>query len=80
MLCISYHQIIHLTLQLWPKIRLHSGRKEGTVSLIVDDTDYPKTGRRMENTGRVFSHVHHRCIPGFKALFRLPSGGGWWGF
>ena len=54
--------VYHLTLQLWSKIRLRSGRKEGTVCLIVDDTDYPKTGRRMENIGRVFSHVHHRCI------------------
>lgn len=61
--------VYHLTLQLWSKIRLRSGRKEGTVCLIVDDTDYPKTGRRMENIGRVFSHVHHRCILGFKALF-----------
>ena len=51
--------VYHLTLQLWSKIRLRSGRKEGTVCLIVDDTDYPKTGRRMENIGRVFSHVHN---------------------
>lgn len=67
--------VYHLTLQLWSKIRLRSGRKEGTVCLIVDDTDYPKTGRRMENIGRVFSHVHHRCILGFKALFLAVTDG-----
>ena len=44
--------VYHLTLQLWSKIRLRSGRKEGTVCLIVDDTDYPKTGRRMGKDGK----------------------------
>jgi hypothetical protein len=36
---------------------------------MVDDTDFPKTGRRMENVGRVHSHLEHRSILGFKALF-----------
>ena len=67
--------VYHLTLQLWSRIRIRSCRKEGTVCLIVDDTDYPKTGRRMENIGRVFSHVQHRCILGFKALFLAVTDG-----
>ena len=29
----------------------------------------------MENIGRVFSHVHHRCILGFKALFLAVTDG-----
>lgn len=37
--------------------------------LIVDDTDLPKTGRRMELIGRVFSHVTHSSILAFKGLF-----------
>ena len=54
--------VYHLTLQLWSKIRLRSGRKEGTVCLIVDDTDYPKTGRRMT------AHGEHR-----QGVFPCPS-------
>ena len=48
------------------KIRLRSGAKKAR-SVVVDDTDYPKTGRRMENIDGV-SHVHHRCILGFGIL------------
>lgn len=61
--------VYHLNLQLWSKIRIRSEHKEGTTCLIVDDTDYPKTGRCIENIGRVHSHVQNRCILGFKALF-----------
>lgn len=67
--------VYRLTLQLWSRIRFHSGRKEGTACLIVDDTDYPKTGRCIVNIGRVFSHVQHRCILGFKALFLTVTDG-----
>ena len=37
--------------------------------LIVDDTDLPKTGRRIELIGRIFSHVTRTSILGFKGLF-----------
>ena len=60
--------LYHLNLQLWSKIRVRSGHKSENTCLIVDDTDYPKTGRRTENIGRVHSHVQNRCILGFKAL------------
>lgn len=36
--------------------------------LIADDTDLPKTGVCMECIGKVFSHVHQKCILGYKAL------------
>lgn len=61
--------VYHLTLQLWRKIRVRTGNSESTTCLIVDDTDFPKTGRRIENIGRVHSHVQNRSILGFKALF-----------
>lgn len=61
--------LYHLNLQLWFKIGIRSEHKPDNTCLIVDDTDYPKTGRRIENIGRVYSHVHNRCILGFKALF-----------
>jgi len=37
--------------------------------LIIDDTDYPKTGRCIDNIGRIHSHVQNLFILGFKALF-----------
>ena len=37
--------------------------------LIVDDTDFPKTGSKTELIGRVFSHVGYKSILGFKGLF-----------
>lgn len=43
--------------------------------IIVDDTDLPKTGMRIENIGRVFSHVAQRSILGFKALTMVWSDG-----
>ena len=61
--------LYNLNIQLWNKIRVRTDHKEGTTCLIVDDTDYPKAGRRIENIGRVYIHVHNKCILGFKALF-----------
>ena len=58
-----------LNLQLWTKIKVRSEHNEGTTCLIVDDTDFAKTGRRIENIGKVYSHVDHKLILGFKALF-----------
>jgi hypothetical protein len=37
--------------------------------LIIDDTDLPKTGRKIEMIGRIFSHVTGKSILGFKGLF-----------
>jgi hypothetical protein len=40
-----------------------------TRCLIVDDTDIPKAGRRIEMIGKIFSHVTGKSILGFKGLF-----------
>lgn len=37
--------------------------------LIIDDTDFTKTGKHIELIGKVFSHVTRRQTLGFKALF-----------
>lgn len=37
--------------------------------LIIDDTDLPKTGQRIELIGRVFSHVTQKSGLAFKGLF-----------
>ena len=45
------------------------GKGAAPVCLVIDDTDFPKTGRHAEMLGRVFSHVSMRSILGFKGLF-----------
>ena len=40
-----------------------------TSCLIIDDTDLPKTGRKMELIGKVFSHLSNQSILAFKGLF-----------
>jgi len=59
----------HITSQLWTKIRVRSDHEANDTCLMIDDTDFPKTGKRIENIGRVHSHVEHKAILGFKALF-----------
>ena len=41
--------LYYLNLQLWSKIKVRSEHKSENACLIVDDTDYPKNGRRTEN-------------------------------
>lgn len=43
--------------------------------LIADDSDLPKTGFRMEAIGKIFSHIHQKCILGYKALMLCWSDG-----
>ncbi len=45
------------------------------VCLIIDDTDLPKTGSKIEKMGRIFSHVTHSSRLGFKALFLCRTDG-----
>lgn len=42
--------------------------KFGDDVLILDDTDLPKSGRKIENIGKVFSHVLQKPILGFKGM------------
>ena len=57
-------------LQLWRKTQAATERDVKTpVCLMVDDTDYPKRGIQTEMIGKVFSHVGHKMILGFKGLF-----------
>ena len=59
-----------VSLQLWKKAR-EKGTSDGDtpVCLMVDDTDYPKRGIQTELIGKVYSHVTHAMMLGFKALF-----------
>ncbi len=67
---INWRKVLyHLNLQLWKKVQVRSDHRKATTCLMVDDTDYPKTGRGTESIGRVHSHVEHKSVLGFKALF-----------
>jgi hypothetical protein len=59
----------HITSQLWTKIRVRTDHKMDDTCLMIDDTDFPKTGKHIEKIGRVHSHLEHKSILGFKALF-----------
>lgn len=62
--------LINITTQLWRKTLASTERDDRTpVCLMVDDTDYPKRGIQTEMIGKVFSHVEHKMILGFKGLF-----------
>lgn len=66
---INWRKLLYrLSLQLWTRIRVRSDHKNCTTCLIVDDTDFGKTGKRFELMGRVFSHIEHKSILGFKSL------------
>jgi len=51
-------------------VRSDAGNSEYPICVIADDTDMPKTGRKGEMLGRVYSHVNKRgSILGHKGLF-----------
>lgn len=59
-----------LNLQLIRKVGKNSDSENSNPRcLIVDDTDFPKTGRQSELIGKIYSHVTHTSHLGFKGLF-----------
>ena len=75
---IDWRKILYrINMQLIGKIivRSDSQSSKAPVCLIIDDSDLPKTGMRMEFIGRIFSHVTHASILGFKALFLCRTDG-----
>lgn len=75
---LNWRKILYrINLQLIGKIivRTDSTTSNDPVCLIVDDSDLPKTGKKIEQIGRIFSHVSHRSIIGFKALFLCRTDG-----
>ena len=74
---IKWRKLLYaMNLQLLRKIR-HSTEAEHDkpVCLIIDDTDAPKSGRKSELIGKVFSHIEHKTILGYKCLTLLLSDG-----
>lgn len=76
---IDWRKIIYIiNRQIWKTIRNRVGAEEYTHSvrtLIIDDTDFEKTGTHMEAIGKVFSHVKMKQVLGFKGLFTCFSDG-----
>ena len=65
-----------MNLQLIRKIsRSTEAPHDKPVCLIIDDTDAPKSGRKCELIGKVFSHLEHKSILGYKCLTLLLSDG-----
>ena len=58
----------YISVQLWNQIRLRSEHKSEDVCLILDDTDHEKTGLTIEKVGRIYSHLAHKSVLGFKCL------------
>lgn len=59
-----------VSLQLWNKTQeKRTTDSAEPVCLMVDDTDYPKRGIQTELIGKIYSHVTHSMMLGFKGLF-----------
>lgn len=69
--------IYRVTGQLLKKTEIREDHRQNRLPsvLIADDSNLPKTGWRMEKIGKVFSHVHQKCILGYKALVLCWSDG-----
>ena len=59
-----------VTIQLWNKVQeKRTSDSTEPVCLMVDDTGYPKRGIQTELIGKIYSHVTHSMMLGFKGLF-----------
>lgn len=69
--------IYRITVALISRITIRQDFKKSHLPavLIADDSDLPKTGLKMELIGKIFSHVHQKCILGYKALVMCWSDG-----
>lgn len=75
---INWRKVIYrITNQLVKRVVIRDDHKKSRLPkvLIADDTDLPKTGMHMESIGKIFSHVHQKCILGYKALMLCWSDG-----
>lgn len=75
---INWRKVIYrITNRLVKRVVIRDDHKKSRLPkvLIDDDTDLPKTGMHMESIGKIFSHVHQKCILGYKALMLCWSDG-----
>lgn len=75
---LNWRKVIYrITNRLVKRVVIRDDHKKSRLPkvLIADDTDLPKTGMHMESIGKIFSHVHQKCILGYKALMLCWSDG-----
>ena len=73
---IDWRKLVYLvSIRLLNRISSRKDSKESLQSLIIDDTDLPKTGFKTEMIGRIYSHVLHKSVLGFKGLFLCHTDG-----
>ena len=75
---INWRKVIYrITNRLVKQVVIRDDHKKSKLPkvLIADDTDLPKTGMHMESIGKIFSHVHQKCILGYKTLMLCWSDG-----
>ena len=73
---VDWRKLVYLvSLRLMNKISSRKDSKQSLQCLIIDDTDLPKTGFKTELIGRIYSHVLHKSILGFKGLFLCHTDG-----
>ena len=66
-----------VSVQLWDKSQeKRTAKSAEPVCLMVDDTDYPKRGVQTELIGKIYPHVTHSMVLGFKGLFAGITDGG----
>lgn len=58
-----------------PGVKKPAAKDRSVRCLVVDDTDLPKTGKTMELIGKIYSHVQHKSILGFKCLTLMLTDG-----
>lgn len=67
---IDWRKLVYLvSIRLLNRISSRKDSKESLQCLIIDDTDLPKTGFKTEMIGRIYSHVLHKSVLGFKGLY-----------
>ena len=73
---LDWRKLVYMvSLRLLNKVSPRKDSKESLQCLIIDDTDLPKTGFKTELIGRIYSHVLHKSILGFKGLFLCHTDG-----
>ena len=73
---IDWRKLVYrMSLRLLRRTGARSDSEGSLQCLIIDDTDLPKTGFKTELIGRIYSHVLHRSILGFKGLFLCHTDG-----
>lgn len=66
---VNWRKMLMIFAKQFIAITIEKGEKNsGTRCFVIDDTDIEKTGKTFEFIGRIFNHVSHEHIIGFKML------------